>query len=185
MPRTSPAILLALPGSRAQAPSRSAAQGVRGAPPCSGHANYAESRGLPPTLRHGVQHRAGSSLRCRFRTHPALPGPYPPLDQDRGGGVRCHRDETWRLSRNWNPRKEKARISGFCLYLAAVPEPAPSWFWRGGRARDPLVGWGRGWAAGEAGKPASLPPPPSLPCSCPPPAEPSSRPDWILMDVTR
>lgn len=42
--------------------------------------------------------------------------------------MRRDRDKTWRLSRNWNPRKKKVSISWFCLFLAAVLEPAPSWF---------------------------------------------------------
>lgn len=48
--------------------------------------------------------------------------------------MRCHRDGTGRLSWNWNPRKKKARVSWSGLYLAAVPEPALSWCWRGRRA---------------------------------------------------
>lgn len=37
-------------------------------------------------------------------------------------GVWCHRDETWRLSQTCNTRKKKARITWFCLYLAASLE---------------------------------------------------------------
>ena len=91
--------------------------------PPGGHTNHVVSSDLPPTL--GCCHvawRAGPSSRHQFRKHPALPSPYLPLDQNRGGGVWCHRDETWRLSQTCNTRKKKARITWFCLYLAASLE---------------------------------------------------------------
>lgn len=121
---SAPALLSHWPSSesRAQAPSHSLAWGVRGAPP-GGHTNHVVSSDLPPTLGccHGVW-RAGPRSRHQFRKHPALPSPYLPLDQNRGGGVWCHRDETWRLSQTCNTRKKKVRITWFCLYLAASLE---------------------------------------------------------------
>lgn len=133
----------------AQAPSH----GV-GPPPC-GPVDHTVSSDLPPTLRRWgpARGQVPASNAGLGNTLP-FPGPYPPLDQNRGGGVRGHRDEAWRLSRNWNPKKKKARISWVCLYLPAVLEPALFLFWQGGRAQA--------WQGRGGGAPAPTSPPPSL-----------------------
>lgn len=151
---TSPVSCWPSPVGCAQAPSH----GV-GPPPC-GPVDHTVSSDLPPTLqRWGAARGQVPASNAGLGNTLPFPGPYPPLDQNRGGGVRRHRDEAWRLSRNWNPKKKKARISWVCLYLPAVLEPALFLFWQGGRAQA----WqGRGAWEASTNIPASLPPLPSM-----------------------
>lgn len=88
-------------------------------------------------------------------------GPYLPLDQNRRGGVRRHRDRARRLSRNCNTRK-KARIRRLCLC------PAAAW---GTALSRPSQEAGPGPAPESQGKLASQHPAPLFPGDAlPPPA---------------